>query len=112
MGSENVAPFDDDGFSERDRRALATLEVSLKANGPRRWPLASLRVLAWRSSAVMLAGVIVSLTGLAVMCVELSSAVWVAVGGEGAFVLGALSFACAIRRWWYGRYLRRGPFDQ
>jgi hypothetical protein len=106
-------PFDGATLSSHDRQILATLEQAFETNEGRRangtWALFRLQVLVVRGAkATVTSGFVMSMLGVAIICIGLTSTIWLAVGGEGVLCIGILLLAMRTRMRWQRRHARRG----
>jgi hypothetical protein len=105
--------FDGATLSSHDRQILATLEQAFETNEGRRpnstWALFRLRVLVVRGAkATVTSGLVMSILGVAMICIGLISTIWLAVGGEGLLCFGTLLLAMRTRMRWQRRQTWRG----
>jgi hypothetical protein len=95
-------PFDGATLSSHDRQILATLEQAFETNESRRangtWASLRLWVLVvWGAKATVMGGLVMSMLGVAMICIGLISTIWLAVGGEGLLCVGTLLLAMGTR---------------
>jgi hypothetical protein len=106
-------PFDGATLSSHDRQILATLEQAFETNEGRgangSWALFRLRVLlVWGAKATVASGLVMSMLGVAMICIGLISSIWLAVGGEGLLSAGTLLLARRAPILWQRRHTWRG----
>ncbi len=103
-----MAPGDGEHLSDQERRALATLERTLRAGGARRlvlvWASIRFRLLdVWRTRALVTTGIVLAAAGTGLMMDQLGGTLWLAIAGELALSAGGLIVGRAAELWWAGR---------